>query len=119
VGLFLRPIEPKLQGKLIPITPELRLNDFSPGARILGEDGNLLGFYVNEIGAWHLGTRKLITVDDPRRANSSLGDVWADAKYELDERLIVTTSDYQRAFEVDAGTLQAVPVKSARARRLR
>jgi hypothetical protein len=111
-GLFLRPIDPASPSRLIPVTGGLSISEFRIGARILGDDGTLLWFHVNEIGALELKTGKVITPLDLRRANPSLDDIWTDGWFELGQRLIVTTHDYQRVFEVDPATLQATPSKA-------
>jgi len=111
VGLFLRPLDSHAASRLIPIASGLTVSSMH-FAHILGDDGTFLWFTANDIAAVNLKTLKPIGIRELRDANPSLGDIWTDAKYQLDDRLIVTTHDYQRVFAVDPTTLKAVPAKA-------
>jgi hypothetical protein len=113
IALFARPLDVRSPGRMIPIVGKLPLSQFVHEARIIGDDGALLWFYVNEIGAFELKNGNLITARDLRRANPGLDDIWTDGHYELGGRMTVTTHDYRRVFEIDPATLGAVPLKNA------
>lgn len=125
----------KQSDRFIPIARHLQARDLHFDARLLGDDGHRLWFYVKSIGAWDYLKGKLVTADDLRRANPSLGkfagkdnsndplidksvrnraqpaqELWAGESrlYQFEKRLQVTTPDFQRVFEIDPATLCAI-----------
>ena len=120
--------------RLIPIARNMRVSDLRFDAKLLGDDGQRLWFFVGGIGAWDYRHDALVDADDLRRANPALGkfkskdnrgdplidpsvaataqparDLWSGASrlYGFDGRLKVTTPDFQSSYEIDPGTLQA------------
>ncbi len=141
VSLFLHPIDGSSSGRLIPIASGMRVADLRFGARMLGNDGSNLWFFVNGVGALNYATEKIITAADLRRMNPSLthlpgvdnsndpllspevrkfkappADLWADdsRRYSFGQRLQVTAPDFRRTFEVDPATLKASPCENVR-----
>lgn len=125
----------KKPDRFISIARHLQNGDLHFGAKLLGDDGHRLWFYVKSIGAWEYRQGKIVTVDDLRHANPSLGkfsgkdntedplisksvrrvvqpsqDLWnGEARlYAFDKHLRVATPDFQRVFDVDPVTLQAI-----------
>jgi len=124
----------KQPDRIIPIAQHLQYNDLRFDAKLLGDDGHRLWFYVGKIGAWDYRQDRLVDPDDLRRANPTLGmfkrksnrgdplispavaridqpalDLWSGEGrlYGFDGRLRVTTPDYQNVYEIDPESLHA------------
>ena len=120
--------------RFIPIARNMRVSDLRFDAKLLGDDGQRLWFFVGGIGAWDYRHDTLVDADALRRANPALGnfkakdnrgdplinpsvaattqparDLWSGASrlYDFNGRLNVTTPDFQSSYEIDPGTLQA------------
>ena len=120
--------------RLIPIARRMRSSDLRFDAKLLGDDGQRLWFFVGGIGAWDYRHDTLVDADDLRRANPALGkfkakdnrgdplinpsvaataqpdrDLWSGASrlYGFDGRLKVTTPDFQSSYEIDPPSLKA------------
>ncbi len=119
--------------RLIPIARHMRASDLRFDAKLLGDDGQRLWFFVGSIGAWDYRHDTLVDADDLRRANPALGkfkakdnrgdplinpsvaaivqparDLWSGPSrlYGFDGRLKVTTPDFHSSYEIDPETLQ-------------
>ena len=120
--------------RMIQIARHMRANGLQFNARLLGDDGHRLWFFVEGIGAWDYRQDKLVDADDLRRANPALGtfkskdnrgdplidpsvaridrparDLWSGESrlYGFNGRLQVTTPDFQGIYDIDPETLQA------------
>lgn len=120
--------------RLIPIARHMEGNDLTFGAKLLGDDGHRLWFYVGSIGAWNYREDKLMGAEDLQRANPMLGkfppkdnsadlridpsvrsivqpsrDLWSGEPrlYGFNGRLQVTTPDFESVYEIDPETLHA------------
>lgn len=120
--------------RFIPIAKHMRCNGLEWDAKLLGDDGHRLWFFVNGIGAWDYRQDKLVDADDLRRANPALGmfemkdnrsdplidsavaqirqparELWSDDPrlFRFDGRLEVTTPDWAHVYEIDPETLRA------------
>ncbi|MEP7380599.1 MAG: immunity protein Tsi6 family protein [Gemmatimonadota bacterium] len=120
--------------RLIPIARHMRANALRFDAKLLGDDGQRLWFFVGRIGAWDYRKETLVDADDLRRANPALGtfapkdnrgdplisrsvarvaqparDLWSgEARlYGFDGRLQVTTPDFRGVYAIDPETLRA------------
>ena len=133
ISLFLQPVDGKSSARKVELARRLNPGNLGPGTRILGYDGHNLWFNVDGIGAWDLQRQRLIRAVDLKTANPSLKnlagvdnskdpliaatpirvdpavtDLWGDSRrFDLADRLRVTTPDYQHVYEVDPATLQA------------
>lgn len=123
--------------QLIPLAAHMRAGELGFDAKLLGDDGRQLWFYVNGIQAWDYRKGRLTTGDDLRRANPGLGlysskdnsadpliagparnyrspprDIWSGEPrlYSFDKRLRIATPDFSRDFVVDPVTLRAEEV---------
>jgi len=114
IGLLLHPIDGGAPRGLIPIASQLRHSDFRNSARLLGSDGRSVWFIAQDIGAYDLERKRLITLEHLRRANRQLDDLWQNARYSFGQRLQAVSHDYKREFEIDPHTLQAIPVSGTR-----
>ncbi len=114
VELLLHPTSGGPPRSRVPILSSKRHSDFRSSPGLLGDDGRLLWFLLDEIAAYDLQRHKLITVDDLRRANPALGNVWPASRYDLGTRMLVSSHDYQRSYAIDPATLRATPVSDTR-----
>lgn len=120
--------------RLIPIARHMEGNDLRFGAKLLGDDGHRLWFYVGSIGAWDYREDKLVGAEGLQRANPTLGmfppknnsadplidpavrsivqpsrDLWSGEPrlYDFNGRLQVTTPDFESVYEIDPESLRA------------
>ena len=120
--------------RLIPIAEHMRVQGLQFDAKLLGDDGHRLWFFVGRIGAWDYREDTLVDADDLRRANPALGkfpskdnrgdplispatarvaqparDLWSGESrlYGFDGRLQVTRPDFEGVYEIDPETLHA------------
>lgn len=120
--------------RFIPIAKHMRINGLEMNAKLLGDDGHRLWFFVDGIGAWDYLQDKLVDAGDLRRANPALGtfemkdnrgdplidpavarirqparELWSDDPrlFGFDGRLKVTTPDWAHVYEIDPETLRA------------
>ena len=124
----------KRPDRLIPIARHMQRNELLFGAKLLGDDGHRLWFYVGSIGAWDYREDTLVDAENLRRANPGLGlfapkdnrgdplispavrsikqpsrDLWSGEPrlYGFNGRLQVTTPDFKGVYEIDPETLHA------------
>lgn len=124
----------KQADRLIPIAKHMQVSDLHFDARLLGDDGHRLWFYVGGIGAWDYRQDRLVDAGDLRLANPALGkfplkdnrgdpltspavtridqpaqDLWSGESrlYQFNGHLNVTTPDYETVYEIDSETLHA------------
>ena len=115
VSLFLYPETGDSKGKMIPIRDGLRASETSTlsglGTRILGFDGKYLWLYVNEPIGVDPKNAKIIGVDELRRANPAMGDIWISSARNIafSRRLRIATPDRSKEWEIDPASLVAVP----------
>jgi hypothetical protein len=120
--------------KFVPIAEHMRAGDLRFDARLLGDDGHRLWFFVKQLGAWDYRDGRLVTLDDLRKANPGLGEfasrdnsadplvskavrdmkrvpqeLWTGQSrlYAFTDRLQVTTPDFRRVYAIDPVTLRA------------
>lgn len=122
--------------RLVIIPQHLQVSDLPFDARLLGDDGRRIWFFVKEIGAWDYVAKKLVTPDDLTRANPTLGKfgrkdnshnplianaartpkvapqyLWQGESrlFTFRGKLHIGTPDYQSGFVIDQRTLHAIP----------
>ncbi|MBL8174317.1 MAG: hypothetical protein JNK48_06600 [Bryobacterales bacterium] len=114
IGLLLHPVDGGAPLRLIPIASGLRHSDYRNSARVLGWDGRHVWFVGQDIGAYDLRARRLVRLEDLRRANRGLDGLWQNARYGFGRRLQITSHDYRQEYEVEPETLRAAPAVGLR-----
>ncbi len=140
VSLVLHPLDGNSADRSIALSGGFRAVDLQFGAKILGNDGQYLWIFVNEIKGLNLSTKDLIGAEELRRANPSLkhlpgednsnnplisptvhridranNDIWngenANRRFSFGTRLRVTTPDFNHVLEIDPESLKTTQIR--------
>ena len=117
VTLLVQPRDENASRQMLPIAGQLDASESRHAARMLGFDGKTFWFIVREIVGYDPAAKRLVRVDDLRRANPELQSLWPGGYYEVDTRLRVSTRDNRIRVEIDPHTLLARPLREAPARK--
>ncbi len=117
VALLVQPRDEEGSRQMIPIAGQLDASESRNAARMLGFDGKIFWFVVREIVGYDASAKRLVRLDDLRRANPELQSLWPIGYYEVDTRLRVSTRDNRIRVEIDPHTLVARPLREAPVRK--
>lgn len=107
LDLVLDPMDGRAPRRRFPINRDRPVDSAHQHQHLLGADGDTVWLIAGEIIAVNVKTGKLTRARHLLERNPELGDLVGDGFYEFDNRLVVSSRDQQRTFEIDGATLRA------------
>lgn len=105
IGLLVEPRHSGDAKRLIPVLDDLDASQSLHAAQMLGFDGRIFWFLAKDIAGYDPAAKRLVRIEDLKRANPGLEALWGVAQYEVQGRLIANTRDRRVIVEVDPDTL--------------